>query len=87
MKFYLLCNDMGETVSCETNKSKAKSWVAQQLRDGAARCSITALEIPVTGETVRRLLASEGGYAESTRVYQYVNKRAQRKEEEPDAHA
>ena len=86
MRFYLLQNDMGETVSCETSKAKARDWVAQQLRDGAARCSITALEIPINGETVRRLLASEGGYAESTRYYEYLNRRAQKKES-PDAHA
>jgi hypothetical protein len=66
MKFYLLTNNVGETLGCELTVSRAVQLAADYglKRDEA---NIDAMEVPVTAETVRRLLGGSGGYARSIR--------------------
>jgi hypothetical protein len=66
MKFYMVSNEVGETLGCELTLSRAIQLAADygMTRDEA---NIDAVEVPVTAETVRRLLGGSGGYARSIR--------------------
>jgi hypothetical protein len=66
MKFYMVSNDVGETLGCELTLSRAVQLAADYglKRDEA---KIDAIDVPVTAETVRRLLGGSGGYARSIR--------------------
>jgi hypothetical protein len=61
-----LTNDVGETLGCELTLSRAIQLAADygMTRDEA---KIDVMEVPVTAETVRRLLGGSGGYAHSIR--------------------
>lgn len=61
MKFYLLTNDRGEIVECERSIAMLKA-AAKRNPDG--EYGVTQLSVPVTAESVRLLLAAQGGYAE-----------------------
>lgn len=63
MKFYEIQIN-GETVGCEFTLAAAKK-VAQ---DHDPDWCIIAQDIPVTAESIRLLLANQGGYANDVRV-------------------
>ena len=62
MKFYLVTNSVGEIEGCELSFSSAKKI---RPDEGA----VTAMEIKVCAETIRRLLSETGGYASAIRTY------------------
>lgn len=53
----------GETVGCELTLAAAM----KVARDHDPDWCITAMEIPVTAETIRLLLGNKGGFAKSVR--------------------
>ncbi len=72
MKFYIVNSSEGEAVAaCMTLKDA--------IGDGILQCgtdfSITAVDVPVTAETIRRLLGNHGGYATRTVNYTDAGKR------------
>ena len=58
MKFYLIEDYNGSPIECTVSLKEAKKMVA------GTSDSIVRLEIPVNAESVRLLLAGQGGYAE-----------------------
>lgn len=66
MKFYVINDDdTGEVVGCELSLKAAREE-ANKLTNSF---NISALEVAVTAETVRRLLGDLGGYARSVKHY------------------
>ena len=65
MKFYEVEVD-GQIVGCETTLKAAKA-LAISLRDNRLDWCITVLDVPVTVETVRRMIGRLGGYANTLR--------------------
>jgi hypothetical protein len=66
MKFYVVNDtDTGEVVGCELSLKTAREE-AGKLTDAF---SISAVEVAVNAETVRRLLGNLGGYAQSIKHY------------------
>ena len=65
MKFYEVEVD-GWTIGCELSLKAAKELV-QSRNEQRLDWRITVLEVPVSVETVRRMLAKEGGYAQTLR--------------------
>jgi len=62
MKFYIVQSPAGEIDGCYLTRSEA----LDQWHDGFPQ-TIQMVDVPVTAETVRRLLGQEGGYAKSSR--------------------
>jgi hypothetical protein len=59
MRFYVI-EDSGETIGCELTLAAAHDRAASRA---SGEYEITALEVPVTAESIRRLLGGLGGYA------------------------
>lgn len=67
MKFYVIGRNDGEVVGCQTSLRRAK---AEARSFGLEEYSVDVVDVPVTSETIRRLLGDLGGYADSAeRVY------------------
>ena len=64
MKFYVIENEFGETVGCETTLHAAKN-AAHERGLERDEYEITVVDCAVNAETVRRLLGNLGGYARS----------------------
>ena len=66
MKFYTIESDTGETLGCEMTVRDAHALAA---RYGLARTeyTITMEEVEVSAESVRLLLAQQGGYCKDDR--------------------
>jgi hypothetical protein len=59
MKFYILEADSGETVTATTTLKEAHQYAAEVGLEGY---TISRAEVPVTSESIRLLLAGQGGY-------------------------
>lgn len=59
MKFWIIEDSVGEIVGCETSQREAKAS-AQSYGDDY---SIRWIEVPVSADSIRRLLGNHGGYA------------------------
>ena len=60
MKFYIVQSPAGEIDACYLTRSEAMDG----LHAGFPQ-TVQMLDVPVTAETIRRLLGQEGGYAKS----------------------
>lgn len=60
MRFFLIFNEAGETVGCETTMSAV---MAECRSYGEGHYRVMAMNVPVNADTVRRLLCDQGGYA------------------------
>lgn len=59
MKFWIIEDGTGETIGCEISQREAKAS-AQSYSDDF---SIRWIEVPVSADSIRRLLGNHGGYA------------------------
>lgn len=59
MKFWLIEDGTGETIGCEITYREAKASAQSYVDD----YSIRWIEVPVSAESIRRLLGNHGGYA------------------------
>jgi hypothetical protein len=63
MKFYLV-SQLGQDIDCRLRKSEA-IVVAKSI--GESRVAVHEMDIPVTAESIRRLLGDLGGYAKKAK--------------------
>ncbi len=69
MIFYTLIDDLGGgTVGCELSLKAARERAAAL---GLRRYQICREEVPVTAETMRRVLGGQGGYATRVQIRDY----------------
>lgn len=70
MRFYLVTDDRGETLGCETTLKDAHALARNASVEWY---DVQLVEAPVNADTIRRLLGNLGGYAtESRRVFSNV---------------
>lgn len=62
MKFYIIENNVGETIGCEITVKAARQH-AEGLGYQRYEYDLIPINCKVTAETVRRLLGELGGYA------------------------
>lgn len=60
MRFFLIFNEVGENVGCETTMAAV---MAECRGFGEGHYRVMAMNVQVNAETVRRLLCDQGGYA------------------------
>lgn len=65
MRFYIVEDDIGAPVACELTRAEADARAAELAPYGH---TIKLVDVPVTTESIRRLLAGEGGYATEYRI-------------------
>lgn len=65
MRFYIVEDDTGAPVACELTRAEADTRAAELCPFGH---TVVMVEVPVTAESIRRLLGGLGGYATEHRV-------------------
>lgn len=70
MRFYVVEDDYGNTLGCTTQLLAARDLARDTLAPGA-EYTVHGVDVEVCAESVRRLLAQCGGYAERLRVQSF----------------
>jgi len=62
MKFFIIETEFGETIGCELTRRAAIEF-AQARGYTPKEISLTVNDVPVTADSIRRLLGNLGGYS------------------------